>query len=56
MLASTRISRLLDRRSRESVAIKIERPGFSLYIPITIMLLLSFSLSSVMWLIGKLIR
>jgi hypothetical protein len=33
--------------------IKIERPGFSLYFPIATMLLVSFGLSLVMWLIGK---
>jgi Protein of unknown function (DUF2905) len=33
--------------------IKIERPGFSLYFPIATMLLISFGLSLVMWLIGK---
>ncbi|MBD1834214.1 DUF2905 domain-containing protein [Cyanobacteria bacterium FACHB-472] len=31
---------------------QIERPGFSLYIPITTMLLISLGLSGVMWLIG----
>jgi hypothetical protein len=34
--------------------IRIERPGFSLYFPIATMLLISFLLSLVMWLIGKL--
>ena len=33
--------------------LKIERPGFSLYFPIATMLLISFGLSLVMWLIGK---
>jgi hypothetical protein len=33
--------------------IKIERPGFSLYFPVATMLLISFGLSLVMWLIGK---
>lgn len=32
--------------------IKVERPGFSLYIPITTMLLISLGLSGIMWLIG----
>ena len=36
--------------------IKIERPGFSLYIPIATMLLISSGLSLVMWLIGKFTR
>jgi H+/Cl- antiporter ClcA len=36
--------------------IKIERPGFRLYFPITTMLLISLLLSLVMWLIGKLTR
>ena len=33
--------------------IKIERPGFSLYLPITTMLLLSFAFSSIMWLASR---
>jgi Protein of unknown function (DUF2905) len=33
--------------------IKIERPGFSLYFPIATMLLISFGLSLMMWLINK---
>lgn len=36
--------------------IKIERPGLSLYIPITTMLLISFGLSCVMWLINRFAR
>jgi hypothetical protein len=36
--------------------IKIERPGFSLYIPIMTMLLISFGLSFVMWLISRFAR
>ncbi|NJO93288.1 MAG: DUF2905 domain-containing protein [Hydrococcus sp. RM1_1_31] len=31
----------------------MERPGFSLYFPVATMLLISFGLSLVMWLIGK---
>ena len=33
--------------------VKIERPGFRLYVPITTMLLLSVGLSLLMWLVGK---
>ena len=33
--------------------LKIERPGFSFYFPIATMLLISFGLSLLMWLIGK---
>jgi Protein of unknown function (DUF2905) len=33
--------------------IKIERPGFSLYLPITTMLLFSFAFSSIMWLVSR---
>ncbi len=36
--------------------IKIERPGFSLYTPIMTMLLISFGLSFVMWLISRFAR
>jgi Zn-dependent protease with chaperone function len=36
--------------------IKIERPGFSLYIAIMTMLLISFGLSFVMWLISRFAR
>jgi len=36
--------------------IKVERPGFSFYMPITTMLLLSLSLSLVLWVIGKVAR
>ena len=36
--------------------IKVERPGFRFYAPITTMLLLSVGLSVVMWLIGKWFR
>lgn len=36
--------------------IKIERPGFSLYIPITTMLIISFSLSCVLWLMNRFAR
>jgi hypothetical protein len=36
--------------------IKIERPGFSLYFPITTMILFSLGLSGVMWLISYLGR
>jgi len=36
--------------------IKIGRPGFSLYIPIMTMLLISFGLSFVMWLISRFAR
>ena len=34
--------------------IKIERPGFSLYLPITTMILLSVGLSGLMWLVARL--
>lgn len=34
--------------------IKIERPGFSFYIPITTMILFSLGLSSLMWIVGRL--
>jgi hypothetical protein len=36
--------------------IRIERPGFRLYVPITTMLLLSVVLSLVLWLLGKFFR
>jgi len=36
--------------------IKVERPGFSFYMPVTTMLLLSLSLSLVLWLISKIAR
>ncbi|HCF29215.1 MAG TPA: DUF2905 domain-containing protein [Cyanobacteria bacterium UBA11049] len=36
--------------------IKIERPGFSLYVPITTMLLISLGLSFVMWLVNRFTR
>jgi hypothetical protein len=34
--------------------VKIDRPGFSLYMPITSMLLISIGLSFIIWAIGKL--
>jgi magnesium-transporting ATPase (P-type) len=36
--------------------IKIERPGFSLYVPIATMLLISVGLSFVIWLINRIVR
>ena len=36
--------------------IKIERPGFRFYMPITTMILLSLGLSLLMWLCGKFFR
>lgn len=36
--------------------LKIERPGFSLYVPITTMLIISFGLSFAMWLINRFVR
>jgi Protein of unknown function (DUF2905) len=36
--------------------IRIERPGFRFYAPITTMLLLSIVLSLVLWLLGKFFR
>lgn len=36
--------------------IKIERPGFSLYVPITTMISISLGLSGVMWLISLITR
>jgi H+/Cl- antiporter ClcA len=36
--------------------IRIERPGFRLYIPITTMILLSVGLSLLLWLIGKIFK
>jgi hypothetical protein len=36
--------------------IRIERPGFRLYVPITTMLLLSVALSVILWLWGKFFR
>jgi hypothetical protein len=36
--------------------IRIERPGFRLYVPITTMLLLSVALSFLLWLLGKFFR
>ena len=36
--------------------IKIERPGFSLYFPLTTMLVFSLILSFVFWVIGQFIR
>ena len=36
--------------------IKIERPEFSLYVPITTMLLISLGLSFVMWLVNRFTR
>ena len=36
--------------------IKIEQPGFNIYFPITSMLLISLSLSLVMWVIGFISR
>jgi len=35
---------------------KVERPGFSLYFPVTTMLLLSFGLSGILWLVGRISR
>lgn len=36
--------------------IKIERPGFRLYVPITTMILLSLAVSFLIWLFGKFFR
>ncbi|HIK16190.1 MAG TPA: DUF2905 domain-containing protein [Leptolyngbyaceae cyanobacterium M33_DOE_097] len=36
--------------------IKVERPGFSFYMPITTMLLISLSLSLVLWVVSKVAR
>ncbi len=36
--------------------ISVERPGFRLYAPITMMLLLNVVLNLVMWLLGKFFR
>ncbi len=36
--------------------IKIERPGFSFYFPLTTMLVISFGLSFFLWLISRLTR
>lgn len=36
--------------------IRVERPGFRLYAPITTMVLLSVALSLALWLFGKLFR
>ena len=36
--------------------IRVERPGFSLYVPITTMLLFSLGLSLLLWLIGRFTR
>jgi hypothetical protein len=36
--------------------IKIERPGFTFYFPVTTMVLISIALSAVMWLIGMITR
>ncbi len=36
--------------------IKIERPGFSFYMPITTMILISLGLSAVTWLISRFAR
>lgn len=36
--------------------IKIERPGFRVYAPLTTMVLLSLGLSLLMWFIGKFFR
>lgn len=36
--------------------IRIERPGFSFYMPITTMLLISAGVSFLLWLIGRFIR
>lgn len=36
--------------------IRIERPGFSFYMPITTMLLISAGVSVLLWLIGKFVR
>ena len=33
--------------------VRIERPGFRLYVPVTTMLLLSVGLSLLLWLVGK---
>ena len=35
---------------------KVERPGFSLYFPVTTMLMLSFGLSGILWLVGRISR
>jgi H+/Cl- antiporter ClcA len=36
--------------------IKVERPGFSFYMPITTMILLSFGLSAIMWLVNSVMQ
>lgn len=36
--------------------IRVERPSFRFYAPITTMILLSIALSAVMWLLGKFFR
>jgi H+/Cl- antiporter ClcA len=36
--------------------IKVERPGFHLYVPITTMIVLSVGLSLLLWLFGKFFR
>jgi uncharacterized membrane protein len=36
--------------------IKVERPGFRFYAPITTMIILSIVLSLVLWLLGRLFR
>ncbi len=36
--------------------IKIERPGFSFYFPITTMIIISFGLSFILWLVSRLTR
>lgn len=36
--------------------LKIERPGLSLYVPITTMLIISVGLSFALWLINKFVR
>lgn len=36
--------------------IKVERPGFSFYMPITTMLLISLSLSLLLWVVSKVVR
>ena len=36
--------------------IKIERPGFSFYFPLTTTIVISFGLSFILWLIVRLIR
>lgn len=36
--------------------IKVERPGFSFYMPITTMILLSLGLSAILWLVNSVMQ